>query len=129
MTTNVRRVIGIDDVPAVTTRGGDIRLLLTPGTVGASTGFLGVAILKPGERITEHYHPYSDEFLYVVSGDVTLDLDDEPITMCTGQGVLVPRYVRHRVRNAGDVEVRVVFHLCPLAPRLDLSHVYTEEIP
>jgi putative monooxygenase len=129
MTTNVRRVIGIDDVPAVTTRGGDIRLLLTPGTVGAATGFSGVAIVKPGERIAEHYHPYSDEFLYVASGDVTLDLDDEPITLCAGQGVLVPRYVRHRVRNAGEVEARVVFHLCPLAPRADLGHVDTEEIP
>lgn len=129
MTTNVRRVIGIDDVPAVTKRGGDIRLLLTPSTVGAATGFLGVAILKAGERITEHYHPYSDEFLYVVCGAVALDLDDEPITLCAGQGVLVPRNVRHRVRNAGEEEARVVFHLCPLAPRADLGHVDTEKIP
>ena len=129
MTTNVRRIIGIDDVPAIATRGADIRLLLTPGTVGAATGFLGIALVKPGERIIEHYHPYSDEFLYLAAGDVILDLDDEPINLCAGQAVLVPRNVRHRVRNAGAVEARIVFHLCPLAPRFDLGHVDTEERP
>jgi putative monooxygenase len=129
MTTNVRRIIGTDDVPAITTRGGDIRLLLTPSTVGASTGFLGVALVKPGERIIEHYHPYSDEFLYLASGCVTLDLDDELLTLSAGQAVLVPRNVRHRVRNAGDLPARIVFYLCPLAPRGDLVHVDTEEMP
>lgn len=127
--TSVRRIVGIDDVPPLTTRGADIRLLLTPATVGAVTGFLGVALVKPGERITEHYHPYSDEFLYLASGEVTLDLDGEPTTLRAGQALLVPRNVRHRVRNTSEGEAHIVFHLCPLAPRSDLNHVDTEARP
>ena len=50
-------------------RGGELRVLLAPRTVGSTSGFMGVATLLPGERIAEHYHPYSEEFLYVVRGD------------------------------------------------------------
>lgn len=120
------RVVGIDDVPANRKRGGDMRTLLSPGTVGSTSGFMGVAILQPGERVVEHYHPYSEEFLYLTCGTVTIDLDGVPHEAHAGQGLLVPIGVRHRVRNTGDEEVRIVFHLGPLAPRPDLGHVDTE---
>ncbi|MGW8882876.1 cupin domain-containing protein, partial [Streptomyces mirabilis] len=42
------------------------------------------------------------------------------------QGLLIPPHVRHRFRNVGDVEARMVFHLGPLAPRPELGHVDTE---
>ncbi len=58
----------VDDMPADTRRGGDVRTLLSPKTAGSTSGFMGVATLAPGERISEHYHPYSEEFIYVVSG-------------------------------------------------------------
>lgn len=32
------------------------------------------------------------------------------------QGLLIPPHVRHRFRNVGDTEARMVFHLGPLAP-------------
>jgi putative monooxygenase len=35
--------------------------------------------------------------------------------------------MRHRFRNVGDVEARMVFHLGPLAPRPELGHVDTED--
>ncbi|MGW1156970.1 cupin domain-containing protein [Streptomyces sp. NPDC002513] len=120
------RIVGIDDVPANRKRGGDMRTLLSPGTVGSTSGFMGVAILQPGERVVEHYHPYSEEFLYLTSGAVTIDLDDVPHDARTGQGLLVPVGVRHRVRNTGEEEARIVFHLGPLAPRPELGHVDTE---
>jgi putative monooxygenase len=128
MTTQTFRVVHLDDVPPNRRRGGDLRTLLSPGTVGSTSGFLGVAILAPGERVVEHYHPYSEEFLYVTDGEVTIDLDGAPHELRVGQGVMVPKDVRHRVRNTGPVEARIVFHLSPLAPRPELGHVDTEEL-
>lgn len=122
------RIVGIDDVPANRKRGGDMRTLLSPGTVGSTSGFMGVAILKPGERVVEHYHPYSEEFLFLTDGAVTVDLDGVPHEAHSGQGLLVPIGVRHRVRNTGDEEARIVFHLGPLAPRPELGHVDTESL-
>ncbi|MEV7341326.1 cupin domain-containing protein [Streptomyces sp. NPDC093544] len=120
------RIVGIDDVPANRKRGGDMRTLLSPGTVGSTSGFLGVAILQPGERVVEHYHPYSEEFLYLTTGEITVDLDGVPHEARAGQGLLVPIGVRHRVRNTGEEEARIVFHLGPLAPRPELGHIDTE---
>lgn len=126
MTSQLHRAVGPDDVEANLARGGDIRVLLGPATVGSTSGFLGVVTVLPGEQVNEHYHPYSEEFLYLVEGEVELDLDDEPHAMGVGQALMVPIGVRHRVRNTGAAAARLVFHLSPLAPRPALGHVDTE---
>lgn len=120
------KVVAVDDVPPNRRRGGDIRTLLSPNTVGSSTGFMGVAIVAPGERIAEHYHPYSEEFIFATHGQLEIDINDVAHPLSVGQGLLVPREARHRVRNVGAVEARIVFQLCPLAPRPELGHVDTE---
>ena len=125
----IKRHPGIVDVSEVepnTRRGGDLRAMLTPTTVGSTSGFMGVAIVPPGDRIAEHYHPYSEEFIYVVSGALEVDLDGETYTLQPDQGLLIPIGERHRFRNVGDAEARMVFHLGPLAPRPSLGHVDTE---
>jgi putative monooxygenase len=127
METRTVRVVGLDDVPANRRRGGDLRIVLSPSTVGATSGFLGVALLAPGERVAEHYHPYSEEFVFLTEGAIEVDLDGEAVALAANQGLLVPKNVRHRLRNTGSEPARAVFHLCPLAPRPELGHVDTEE--
>jgi putative monooxygenase len=114
------------DIPADTRRGGEVRTLLSPRSVGSTSGFMGVATVAPGESISEHYHPYSEEFLYVVRGELTVRVDGEPRPVVAGEAVLLPPETRHRLENHGEVEAFAVFHLGPLAPRPDLGHVDTE---
>ncbi|MER6527139.1 cupin domain-containing protein [Streptomyces sp. NPDC001508] len=121
------RIVDLSEVEPNVRRGGDLRAMLTPATVGATSGFMGVAIVQPGDRIGEHYHPYSEEFVYVVCGQLEADLDGEAHTLRPEQGLMIPAYMRHRFRNVGKVEARIVFHLGPLAPRPQLGHVDTEE--
>ena len=116
----------MDQATADTRRGGDVRALLSPKTVGSTSGFMGVATMAPGDRISEHYHPYSEEFIFVVRGTLTADLDDEPHTLGEGEAMMVPINMRHRLRNEGDEEAFIVFHLGPLAPEPPLGHVDTE---
>ncbi|MGN5635368.1 cupin domain-containing protein [Streptomyces sp. AC154] len=127
MTTHRPRIVDLSETQPNTRRGGDLRALLTPTAVGATSGFMGLATIQPGDRIAEHYHPYSEEFVYVVNGLLEVDLDGEPYAMRPDQGLLIPLNVRHRFRNVGDTEVRMVFHLGPLAPRPELGHVDTEQ--
>jgi putative monooxygenase len=56
-----------------------------------------------------------------------VDLDGEPQPLRPEQGLMIPAYMRHRFRNVGDEEARIVFHLGPLAPTPPLGHVDTEE--
>ncbi|GIH18581.1 hypothetical protein Raf01_67530 [Rugosimonospora africana] len=121
-----RRVVAARDVPPDCRRGGELRVLLGPKTVGSTSGFMGVARLLPGERIAEHYHPYSEEFLCVIRGQIVVDLDDQPVPLATGQALFIPIGARHRLRNAGDEPAEAVFQLGPLAPRPELGHVDTE---
>jgi putative monooxygenase len=104
-------------------------MLLGPKTIGSSTGFMGVATIAPGDRISEHYHPYSEEFVYVVRGTLTAELGGDggqTVTVPAGEGLFTPINTRHRFLNKDDEDVFIVFHLCPLAPRPHLGHVDTE---
>jgi putative monooxygenase len=126
MTQAQARIVHLDDTSPNRRRGGDLRAVLTPTTTGCTSGFMGLAIVGPGERIGEHYHPYSEEFVYVVSGALEVDLDGVTHALRPDQGLMIPVDVRHRFRNVGDTEARMVFHLGPLAPRPELGHVDTE---
>jgi quercetin dioxygenase-like cupin family protein len=123
------RTVSIHDVTANRRRGGDIRTILAPSTVGATSGFLGTLTLQPGEYVSEHWHPYSEEFLFCVRGGITLRLDGEDRPLRSNEGVLVPIGVRHRLTNDGDEEAFFVFQLSPLAPQPRLGHVDTEALP
>jgi putative monooxygenase len=120
------KVVAADEVNVDTRRGGEVRTLLSPKSVGSTSGFMGVATIAPGDRISEHYHPYSEEFVYVVSGTVTADLNGEPTEIEARHGMMIPINMRHRLRNEGSEEAFIVFHLGPLAPRPDQGHVDTE---
>jgi quercetin dioxygenase-like cupin family protein len=124
----VRRplVVAWNDMAPNRRRGAEIRVVLGPATVGSTSGFMGVATLQPGEAIAEHYHPYSEEFLYVTEGTLTVDLDGEALIVSPDEGLLVSAGTRHRLRNTSGTLVRAVFQLGPLAPRPDLGHVDTE---
>lgn len=124
-----RAVVRERDVPANRRRGGDIRTVLSPATVGSTSGFTGTVTVQPGEVVTEHYHPYSEEFLVLVAGRLTVQLDGVDSTVDAGSGVFIPIGVRHRLRNDGEDPAYAVFSLSPLAPRPELGHVDTEEQP
>ncbi|WP_340682698.1 cupin domain-containing protein [Amycolatopsis coloradensis] len=126
MTTIQPTKVRAEDVASNRKRGGDIRVTLSPKTVGSTSGFGGLLWLAAGEVVTEHYHPYSEEFLHVIAGDLEMKLDGEAVRLAAGESLLVPIGVRHRLVNLGETPAEVVFHLSPLAPRPDLGHVDTE---
>ncbi|WP_066941496.1 cupin domain-containing protein [Microtetraspora fusca] len=121
--------IAAADVSPNRRRGGDIRVLLSPKTVGTTSGFMGVLTLAPREHVSEHYHPYSEEFLYVVRGRLSMRVETEVVDLEPGDALAVPIGARHRLVNTGDEEAVAVFHLGPLAPSPELGHVDTEEPP
>ena len=129
MTTIQPAKVCAEDVAPNRRRGGDIRVTLSPKTVGSTSGFGGILRLAPGEFVAEHYHPYSEEFLHVVEGELEMRLEGHPVPLCCGDSLLVPIGVRHRLTNSGSQPAHVVFHLSPLAPRPELGHVDTEPLP
>lgn len=122
-------VVSRADAPPNRRRGGDIRVLLSPTSVGATAGFMGTLTLEPGEVVTEHWHPYSEEYLYCQTGDVLVTLDGEQRRLTAESAVHIPIGVRHRIVNDGSGTAFFVFLCGPLAPRPELGHVDTEPSP
>ncbi|MGX1881782.1 cupin domain-containing protein [Streptomyces sp. NPDC055287] len=121
--------IAAKDIEPNRRRGGDLRTLLSPATADTTSGFMGVLTLEPGEVVTEHYHPYSEEFLYLVRGEITALVDGKPVPLAAGEALHLQINVRHRLENHGAEPAFMVFQLGPLAPRPELGHVDTEPLP
>ena len=126
MSNSPLRTVQARDVEPNRRRGGDVRVTLSPKTVGSTSGFGGVLWLAPGEVVTEHYHLYSEEFVHVVDGRVELTVDGEVFLLATGDSFMVPINARHRMVSRGNDVAHLIFHLSPLAPRPELGHVDTE---
>jgi putative monooxygenase len=114
-------------VPTKADRGGQMQVLLSPRTVKTETGFMGTLTLAPDEVYKNHYHPYSDEYVYMMAGEITFTGDTGSITAQAGTGVFIPRFTPHRLHNTGTVDATLVFFSTPLAPRPDLGHVMLED--
>jgi putative monooxygenase len=88
---------------------------------------MGMETIEPNDWIAEHYHPYSEEFIYVVQGEITARLDGESHKVSARSSLFIPINVKHRLTNEGTEQAMIVFHLGPLAPKPELGHVDTEQ--
>lgn len=120
-------IISSRDISPRFERGGALRVLLSPRNVPTDSGFMGTLVLRSGEVFGLHYHPYSDEYLYVVSGSVTLFDGESDTNIESASGVFIARNTPHRLSNDGGEDALLVFFSTPLAPRPELGHVIIEQ--
>ena len=96
-------------------RQADLRYIETPGgNYGAavatpSKGAVDVSIIRqrqtPGGANPSHTHD-REEVMLILSGDVIVVLDAEPVTLSTGDSLIIPAGTAHQIENrsAGDAE-------------------------
>jgi len=126
MQTTALTKVANGDVVATNRVGGEVRILLSPKSVGATDGFMGTITIDPDDYVSEQYHPYSDKFFYVVRGTVRMRVDGSTVDLGPDEALMIRRGQRHRVDNVGGDQAFLVFQICPLAPRPELGHVDTE---
>lgn len=119
-------VVRTDDVSPLPGRGADLRIVLSPRSGGAQEGLLVIATIRPGESVTEHYHPYSEERVTVLAGAMELTVGEHRHEVGPDSSFVIPRGMRHRMTCLGDSPVRAVLTMSPLAPRPEWGHVDTE---
>lgn len=90
---------------------GQATLLLGPAN-GSSEAAVSRLILRGGAQVPEHVHDKSAEFLYVVSGQITVQLDGQTLTLRPGDAVRIPAGHKH----AGSVP--------PAVERAELVQIY-----
>jgi mannose-6-phosphate isomerase-like protein (cupin superfamily) len=76
------------------------------------TGALSIIEEKmpPGTSELRHYHQKSNQFFYVLKGNLQIEVEGNEIALSAGQGLHVEAGQRHQVfnRSAGDTEFLVV---------------------
>ena len=84
----------IIDIDGIVERTGEKWINYTLSKVNNSLIRLGIF---EGE-FHWHHHDREDEFFYVISGKLLLDVEDNTIELLPNQGFTVPRGIEHRTR-------------------------------
>ena len=88
---------------------GPLEIIDVPGLVDACTDkWYNQTLCKVDESVVRlgvvhgeyhwHKHDDEDEFFYVVSGQLLIDLEDRCLDLTPGKGVVIPKGVMHRPR-------------------------------
>ncbi len=66
--------------------------------------------MPAGKMERRHYHCVSQQFFFVLSGELTMELEGELYQVCAGEGISVPPQTKHQARNdsLNDTEFLVI---------------------
>ncbi|MBA3798341.1 MAG: cupin domain-containing protein [Geodermatophilaceae bacterium] len=78
-----------------------------PRTVSVMNDY-DVRVVKTVGEFTRHSHPETDELFLVLSGSLTIRMDDGDVTLEPGQMYVVPRGVAHQPVSIDGAEVVLI---------------------
>ena len=79
----------------------------TPKVVGAFNGH-DIMVVKVLGEFVWHDHPDTDDLFLVLSGRMTIDLPDGPVTVEPGELYVVPKGVQHRPRAEVETHLMLI---------------------
>ena len=79
----------------------------TPKVVGAFNGH-DIMVVKVLGEFVWHDHPDTDDLFLVLSGRLTIDLPDGPLTVEPGELRVVPKGVQHRPRAEVETHLMLI---------------------
>jgi len=79
----------------------------SPRTVAVLNDY-DIRVVKTKGEFTRHSHPETDEVFLVLSGSLTIRLDDDEVTLGPGQLYVVPHGVHHQPVSVAGAEVLLI---------------------
>jgi mannose-6-phosphate isomerase-like protein (cupin superfamily) len=64
--------------------------------------------MPPDASETRHFHSRSRQFFYVLSGELTMELEGTRHLVPASHGIEIAPFARHQAINAGEQEVNFV---------------------
>ncbi len=71
--------------------------------------------VPPGGTEVKHYHERAHQFFFVLSGEASLEIGSEKLTVSSQQGLSVPPNVPHRLFNESQQELSFIVISSPLS--------------
>ena len=106
--TQVRRRVSAE---AEATGFGSVQWVVREGDPRGAETTIGLATFSAGKSNVQHIHPNCEEVVYVLDGEVEHTLGGQSTVLRTGDLIIVPRGVPHRLLNRilDDVRAYIVF--------------------
>ena len=61
--------------------------------------------MPPGTAEQLHYHQHAQQVFYILSGTATFELENEMKTVLPNQSIHIPKNIKHRIINNGDIDL------------------------
>lgn len=61
--------------------------------------------MPAGRAEQRHYHSTAQQLFFVLSGELTMELEGEHYVVSSGKGIPIPPQAKHQARNDSDNEV------------------------
>lgn len=58
--------------------------------------------MPPGTEEVKHYHQYSEQVFYILSGQATFYLDQKVLTLEAQESLHIPPLTPHQIQNSSD---------------------------
>lgn len=127
MSESKKTFLRAEDVETQVFDWGRLNWLSEPKVTAAEHFSAGVVNLEPGKGHERHNHPYSEEILYVISGEgvQTVELESGTLEQEIGPGTLVhiPTAIYHSTINSGDTPMQMIAIYAPFGPEADLRQL------
>ncbi|MFZ0859793.1 MAG: cupin domain-containing protein [Candidatus Sulfotelmatobacter sp.] len=62
--------------------------------------------MPPGAAEVRHHHERAQQFFYILTGEVLMEINGENMLIPAGSGVRIPPGTRHQIRNPSSGPVR-----------------------
>ena len=62
--------------------------------------------MPPGSAEIRHHHEHAQQFFYILTGEVLMEVDGETILIRAGSGIRIMPGTRHQIRNPSSTAVR-----------------------
>ena len=92
-------IIHLSDAPTEEGYPGVNRAVLVDATQGSQSLWVGHLTIGPGDVVTTHVHPDTEEAMIIVEGNLEAILGDEVVNLGPGDTVLAPAGVKHGFVN------------------------------
>jgi quercetin dioxygenase-like cupin family protein len=87
---------------------GAIQWLISGDLMDGANITFGFVEIEPGCKNPRHYHPNSDEVLYLIEGELNHSLGDSTFHLTAGMAIFIPQLTPHDAFNAGTKTARMV---------------------
>jgi len=101
-------VVSVERDPASVLPWGFMQWLCSGTLFGDAQQTFGYVEINPGEKNPKHYHPNSDEVLYLLAGELDHSLGDEVHHLRAGMAIHIAQGVAHDAINRGITVARML---------------------